>query len=111
MAMRRDPKRSIAAPTKGESSTAPTLRKGTPAEMPDRDHPARNYFDALGSVPSFRRNQFGGSVGFPLVRDRHFSSPTTKDFASNSALPIHRPYRMQWHIAATFPARRARRRA
>jgi hypothetical protein len=32
---------------------------------------ARNYFDQ-GSVPPFRRNQFGGAVGGPLRKDRLF---------------------------------------
>ncbi len=33
---------------------------------------ARNYFDAPAGPPSFRRNQFGGSVGFPLRKDKTF---------------------------------------
>lgn len=32
----------------------------------------RNYFDPLTGPPSFRRNQFGGSLGFPLRKDRTF---------------------------------------
>ncbi len=33
---------------------------------------ARNYFDPLSGVPSFRRNQFGGSVGLPFRKDKTF---------------------------------------
>ncbi len=33
---------------------------------------ARNFFAAPGSTPRFRRNQFGGVAGGPLVRDRTF---------------------------------------
>ena len=32
---------------------------------------ARNFFDQ-GSVPAFRRNQFGGALGGPLKKDRWF---------------------------------------
>ena len=32
---------------------------------------ARNFFD-VGSIPPFRRNQFGGAVGGPLKKDRAF---------------------------------------
>src|SRR5215470_6134680 len=32
---------------------------------------ARNYFD-LGSIPPFRRNQFGGAVGAPIIKNRTF---------------------------------------
>ncbi len=33
---------------------------------------ARNHFDAPSGPPSFRRNQFGGSVGFPIRKDKLF---------------------------------------
>jgi hypothetical protein len=33
---------------------------------------ARNYFDPLNGPPAFRRNQFGGSVGGPIVSNKAF---------------------------------------
>lgn len=33
---------------------------------------ARNYFDPLNGPPPFRRNQFGGTVGGPIKRDKSF---------------------------------------
>jgi hypothetical protein len=32
----------------------------------------RNYFDAPGSVPPFKRNQFGGAIGGPILKNRTF---------------------------------------
>ena len=33
---------------------------------------ARNFFDATSSPPPFKRNQFGGSVGLPIVKNSTF---------------------------------------
>jgi len=33
---------------------------------------SRSYFDPLSGEPSFRRNQFGGTFGGPIVKDRTF---------------------------------------
>ena len=39
----------------------------------DRIFDARNYFDASGHpVPPFRRTQFGGSAGGPIIKDKTF---------------------------------------
>ena len=37
----------------------------------DSSFDARNYFDQ-GSVPPFRRHQFGGSAGGPIRKDKTF---------------------------------------
>lgn len=33
---------------------------------------AKNYFDTTGAIPPFRRNQFGGTVGGPILKNRLF---------------------------------------
>jgi hypothetical protein len=33
---------------------------------------AKNYFDPVGKIPGFRRNQFGGSIGGPIRKERTF---------------------------------------
>src|SRR5262249_53642395 len=33
---------------------------------------ARNFFSAPGALPAFRRNQFGGTVGGPIIKDKSF---------------------------------------
>ena len=33
---------------------------------------SRNYFDPISGPPSFRRNQFGASLGFPIFKDKTF---------------------------------------
>lgn len=33
---------------------------------------ARSYFDPSSGEPSFRRNQFGGTIGGPIIKDRTF---------------------------------------
>jgi hypothetical protein len=38
----------------------------------DRIFDARNYFDPVGKTPPFRRTQFGGSVGGPIIKDKTF---------------------------------------
>ncbi len=46
---------------------------------------ARNYFDA-GSIPEFQRNQFGGSLGGPLHKDKFFLFGNYEGFRQNWGL-------------------------
>ena len=54
---------------------------------------ARNTFDLTGSKPAFRQNQFGGSVGGPIVRDKLFVMANTEvlrvrqSFSQNLLVP------------------------
>ncbi len=49
------------------------------------DLDARNYFDQ-GSIPSFRRNQFGGAAGGPLKKDRWFIFGNYEGFRQDLAI-------------------------
>jgi hypothetical protein len=44
---------------------------------------APNYFDAGSSAPPFQRNQFGGSVGGPILKDRTFVFVNYEGFREN----------------------------
>jgi len=46
---------------------------------------ARNYFDQ-GSIPEFSRNQFGGSLGGPIKRDKLFLFGNYEGFRQNWGL-------------------------
>ena len=46
---------------------------------------ARNYFDA-GTIPEFQRNQFGGSLGGPIRRDKLFLFGSYEGFRQNWGL-------------------------
>ena len=46
---------------------------------------ARNYFD-VGSIPEFQRNQFGGSLGGPIRRDKLFLFGNYEGFRQNWGL-------------------------
>jgi hypothetical protein len=46
---------------------------------------ARNYFDA-GSIPEFQRNQFGGSLGGPIKKDKLFLFGNYEGFRQNWGL-------------------------
>jgi carboxypeptidase family protein/TonB-dependent receptor-like protein len=47
---------------------------------------AKNYFDQPGSIPLFHRNQFGGAIGGPIVRDKTFFFADYEGFRENNHL-------------------------
>lgn len=49
------------------------------------DLDARNFFDQ-GHIPPFKRNQFGGTAGGPVVRDRMFFFGSYEGLRSNKSL-------------------------
>jgi Carboxypeptidase regulatory-like domain len=48
----------------------------------NNDLNARNYFD-VGSAPLFQRNQFGGAIGGPIVKDKTFLFLNYEGFRQN----------------------------
>ncbi len=45
---------------------------------------AKNFFDPVGDKPQLRRNQFGGTVDGPIVRDKTFFLASYEGFRSSS---------------------------
>jgi len=49
---------------------------------------ARNFFDAPGSVPPFSRNQFGGTIGGPIFKDKTFFFADYEGIRQNKGIPV-----------------------
>src|SRR5262249_6410147 len=47
---------------------------------------ARNFFDATNSAPPFKRNEFGGSLGGPIKKDKAFLFGNYEGFRERLAL-------------------------
>lgn len=48
---------------------------------------ARNYFARTGSKPDFTRHQYGGTVGFPIVKDKFFLFGGFEGLRTNRSTP------------------------
>jgi hypothetical protein len=47
---------------------------------------AKNYFDQLGPIPLFHRNQYGGALGGPIVKDKTFFFVDYEGLRENSGI-------------------------
>ncbi len=48
---------------------------------------ARNYFSNTGAKPDFTRHQYGGTVGFPIIKDRLFVFGGYEGLRTNRSTP------------------------
>jgi hypothetical protein len=48
---------------------------------------ARNYFSTTGTKPDFTRHQFGGTVGFPIIKDKLFVFGGYEGLRTNRSTP------------------------
>ena len=56
---------------------------------------ARNYFSTYSTTPHkpvFRRNQFGGTIGGPIVKDKVFIFGGYEGLRSAQAIPLSRTF-------------------
>jgi hypothetical protein len=69
---------------------------------------ARNYFETDSSTPPYRRNQFGGTVGGPIIRDNTFFFASYDGFRENKEVPELANFptlaELQGQIADLIPA-------
>lgn len=49
---------------------------------------ARNFFQAPGPLPSFKRNQFGGTIGGPVKKDKTFFFYTYEGFRDGASVDV-----------------------
>ncbi|HZY71501.1 MAG TPA: carboxypeptidase regulatory-like domain-containing protein [Edaphobacter sp.] len=56
---------------------------------------ARNYFATTGAKPDFRRHQYGGTVGFPIKKDKLFVFGGYEGLRTNRETPLYGHYPTQ----------------
>jgi len=64
---------------------------------------ARNYFATTGAKPDFRRHQYGGTVGFPIKKDKLFVFGGYEGLRTSRETPIYGHYPTQAELGTPAP--------
>ena len=64
---------------------------------------ARNYFATTGAKPEFRRHQYGGTVGFPIKKDKLFLFGGYEGLRTSRQTPIYAYYPTQAQLGTPAP--------
>ena len=65
---------------------------------------ARNYFATTGAKPDFRRHQYGGTVGFPIKKDKLFVFGGYEGLRTSRGTPLYAFYPTQDQLGTPDPS-------